>query len=207
MRATHIRSIVEGPLAAAGFVVEDVTVSPAGKRSVVRVFVDRSLDAVAADDPSSRVAPLSLDEVADATRAVSDALDADSSTGSGPYVLEVSSPGVDRPLTERRHLRRNVGRLVRLTLADGSTAEGRISAVFPDTVVLTPADGAGAPREIAVDEVRSGRVVVEFGALPDEDDAAADDLDEVDALDGDEDLDDLDDLDDPDGLDDPEEDD
>ena len=84
--------------------------TPAGRRRVVKVLVDRDLgDADVATEPTD---PLTLDEVADATRVVSDALDAGDLMGEQPYTLEVSSPGVGRPLTEPRHFRRNVGRLV-----------------------------------------------------------------------------------------------
>ena len=171
MQARVVRSLVEGPLSAVGLVVEDVTVSPAGRRSVVRIAVDRSLAALPAADDSSPVAPLSLDDVADATRVVDGVLDSAAELGSAPYVLEVSSPGVDRPLTQWRHLRRNVGRLVTLRLHDGGTAAGRLLAVGPDLLALAadPATGEGPARsELRVDAVREGRVVLEFGHLHDE---------------------------------------
>lgn len=121
-----------GPL---GLVVEDVRVTPAGKRRLVRVLLDRDLSGLVADETSS-VSPLSLDEVADATRELSAALDDSEVMGQAPYVLEVSSPGVERPLLEPRHYRRNVGRLVVVTRGDGSALAGRITAAGPDTVTL-----------------------------------------------------------------------
>ena len=185
MSAQRIRTVLEAPLLRAGWVLEDLTVSPAGRRSVVRVAVDRDLGYLGAD-ASTPVPPVSLDEVADATRVVDAALEAASDTLAGvlpgAYVLEVSSPGVDRPLTLPRHLRRNVGRLVSLTLADGSAAAGRIASVDAETVTLRPDTGVAgvaavrAVRAVPLPEVRSGRVVVEFGRLPDE-------LDELDELD------------------------
>ena len=67
-------------------------------------------------------AGVTLDDIAEVSRAVSDVLDAnDDGMGRTPYVLEVTSPGVDRPLTEHRHWRRNVGRLVKVTLVEGGT--------------------------------------------------------------------------------------
>lgn len=115
MSVELIRSALAGPVADLGLIVEDLAVARAGRRQVVRLAVDRDLDALALADDRTPVPPLSLDEVADATRVVSDALDRLDALGEAPYVLEVSSPGVDRPLTQPRHLRRNVGRLVVLT--------------------------------------------------------------------------------------------
>ena len=115
--ADHIRPTLQEALAHSGLVLEDVAVTPAGRRRVVKVLVDRDLgDAVVVSEPT---APLSLDEVADATRLVSDALDATDVMGAQPYTLEVSSPGVGRPLAAPHHYRRNVGRL--LTVQHGGT--------------------------------------------------------------------------------------
>ena len=187
MQAGRVRSLVEVPLAAAGLVVEDVAVSAAGRRSVVRIAVDRSLADLAHDDVGSVVAPLSLDEVADATRIVDTALDADPSLGDAPYVLEVSSPGVGRPLTQQRQFRRNVGRLVRLRLVEGTTVAGRILSAAGAAQVA----GDTTAIEIPLAQVRDGRIEVEF-ARPDDSD-----LDDADFDDADLDLD-VDDLDESD---------
>jgi ribosome maturation factor RimP len=116
----RVLALLEPVVTAAGFDLEDLTVSAAGKRSVVRVLVDKD-------------GGVTLDDVADVSRLVSEALDAadeqDPTLLGTSYVLEVSSPGVDRPLTEQRHWRRNTGRLVAAALRDGSTVEGRITAV------------------------------------------------------------------------------
>ncbi len=160
MSVELIRSALAGPVADLGLVVEDLAVARAGRRQVVRVAVDRDLDALALADDRTPVPPLSLDEVADATRVVSDALDRVDALGAAPYVLEVSSPGVDRPLTQPRHLRRNVGRLVVLTPTDGEPVTGRILAVGPAQVLLDTERGEVA---VPVDRVRSARVEVEFG--------------------------------------------
>lgn len=191
MHADRIRALLEAPLLEAGWVVEDLTVSPAGRRSVIRVAVDRDL-AVLGDDATTPVAPVSLDEVAEATRVVDAVLDAEAVARllPGAYVLEVSSPGVDRPLTRPRHLRRNVGRLVQLRLADGTQAAGRIASVDADTVRLLPdpgLTGSDEARSVPVADVRSGRVVIEFGRVdePDEPDVPdrPDDSDEPDESD------------------------
>lgn len=188
MQASLVRSIVEAPLSGVGLVVEDVTVSAAGRRSVVRIAVDRSLASVAATDTTSLVPPLSLDEVADATRAVDAALDADPRVGNAPYVLEVSSPGVDRPLTLPRHLRRNVGRLVRLRLKDGAERAGRIVSVS-DLVISLAADPAADPAsgsgDVPLEQVRDGRVIIEFGRIDEVDLDGPDDVDDDDVDDDD----------------------
>ncbi|HEU4674915.1 MAG TPA: ribosome maturation factor RimP [Motilibacteraceae bacterium] len=155
--------------------LEDVQVTPAGKRRLVRVVVDADggigLDAVAL--VSQRVSSV-LDESADADRAL----------GGSPYVLEVSSPGVDRPLTEPRHWRRAHGRLVTATLREGGEVTGRVLRADEEQVVLAVGD-AGAERALALAEVAKGRVQVEFsrpGAdeVPAEGDAGQPDDDETD---------------------------
>jgi ribosome maturation factor RimP len=105
-----------------------------------------------------------LDDVAEASRAVSQALDDSEVMGQAPYVLEVSTPGVDRPLVEQRHFARNTGRLVRVRLADGSTVDGRVQSA-DDRLVLTipgPKKGMTATRELEWAEVARGAVQVEF---------------------------------------------
>lgn len=113
-----------------GLLVEDVTVVPAGKRRLVRVLVDRDVALEKAVEES--IEPVTLDEVTDATRVIDAELEASDVMGEQPYVLEVSSPGTDRPLTLPRHFARNVGRLVTVTLHDESKVAGRITRRRPD---------------------------------------------------------------------------
>jgi ribosome maturation factor RimP len=140
--AQDLRAMLEPVLAALGLVVEDITVTPAGKRRLVRVLVDTDLRGLDAGDTTTTVPSPSLDEVAEATRAVSDALDESDVMGAAPYVLEVSSPGVGRRLTTRDQLRRQVGRLVEVTPAPGSDAHdaqghtGRLLEVGADTLTI-----------------------------------------------------------------------
>src|SRR5689334_8707872 len=112
----------------------EATVTTAGARRVLRVLVDRDVSDLDPADATSTVEPLSLDEVADATRVVGDTLDRLDLMGERPYTLEVSSPGVGRPLTGYAALRRNVGRLVTLTVEDGPTVTGRLLAVTHDDI-------------------------------------------------------------------------
>ena len=159
--AEGVRAVLEPVVGALGLALEDVVVSPAGSRRLLRVVLD------VADGTGS----LSLDAVAEASHAISAALDADDDVMDGrAYVLEVTSPGVDRPLTEPRHFRRNVGRLVQLTLADGTDVTGRIAAA--DDVLALTVEGAKkgmtTRREIPWDDVRRGQVQVEFKSLDDQ---------------------------------------
>jgi ribosome maturation factor RimP len=197
----RVVEVVEPIAVAAGYDLEDLAVVRMGRRHVVRVTIDRD-------------GGLTLDDVADVAREISVALDAaEASSGElivGEYQLEVSSPGVDRPLTLPRHWRRNIGRLVRVKVS-GHTVVGRVLDADEDGVRL---DVDGTEREVAFADLGSGRVEVEFHRLDEIDD---DDLveftgvDDDDADDGDD--DDLDDndvddvLDERDGDDDEEDDD
>jgi ribosome maturation factor RimP len=164
-----VRGLAGEAAAAAGLVVEDVAVQTAGRRRVVRVIVDL---------PPTEQGGVPMDAVATVSQLLSQRLDDSDAMGGTPYVLEVSSPGVDRPLTERRHWLRARGRLVKVTLRDGSTASGRLTEVGDEGLVV---DG----RPVVWDTVVRGRVEVEFtrpdGAGEDEpgedasDDEAADD--------------------------------
>ncbi len=145
MATERLRPAIDGPLAGLGLTVQDLTVTPAGRRRVVRVVVDRDLSGLAASDTTSPVPPLSLDEVAEATRVVSDVLDSSALMGEQPYVLEVTSPGVDRPLHGRHQFRRNVGRLVTVVTDGGDGCTGRILSVSGDSVEIeTAAQGRTA---------------------------------------------------------------
>ena len=189
--AQEIKAALEPVLAPLGLVVEDVSVSPAGKRRVVRVHVDSDISDLDPTDTTSPVPPMSLDMVAEATRAVSDELDADDVLGQSPYVLEVSSPGVGRPLTSRDQLRRQVGRLVEVVHGDG-TDTGRLVEVGADRLTLAVEATRKTPaREVTLDldTVQRGVVQVEFkraepagssGPAGDH----ADDADDVDEADG-----------------------
>ncbi|GAC1443673.1 MAG: ribosome maturation factor RimP [Mycobacteriales bacterium] len=136
--------------------LENVDVSRAGKRSVVRVVVDKD-------------GGVSMDDVADVSRVVSgalDQLDEQDPSALGPsYVLEVTSPGVDRPLTAARHWRRNVGRLVTVALREGPTVTGRVMSADDDLVQL---DVVGERRTLAMGDVVRGTVQVEFSRKGDE---------------------------------------
>jgi ribosome maturation factor RimP len=146
----RLREQLEPEVTAAGYDLEDLTVTAAGKRSVVRVVVDQD-------------GGVTLDDIADVSRTISDALDALDEREPGvlgaTYVLEVSSPGVDRPLTAARHWRRNLQRLVTATLRDGGAVTGRVVAAEDESVTL---DVDGVERVLALPDVARGVVQVEF---------------------------------------------
>ena len=142
----RVEAELVGPLAALGVDVEAVELTPAGKRRVLRVAVDRD-------------GGVTLDDVADATREVSRVLDESDVMGEMPYTLEVTSRGVDRPLTLPRHWRRNADRLVKVTLVEGGEVTGRIVASSDSGATL---DVDGARREVAYDDVARALVQVEF---------------------------------------------
>jgi ribosome maturation factor RimP len=142
----ELRELLEPLVNRTGFDLEGFTVTPVGRRRQLRVVVDSD-------------GGIDLDDVATLSEAISTALDASDVMGAGPYVLEVTSPGVDRPLTEPRHWRRAAGRMVRAPLADGATVVGRVVGADDETVVL---DVAGDERRFRYTELGRGRVQVEF---------------------------------------------
>jgi ribosome maturation factor RimP len=167
MRDAAIEAVVSPVLEGFGLELDALEVVPAGKRRVVRIVVD-------GDGPKGR-GPL-LDDIASASRAVSDALDGSPVMGQAPYTLEVSSRGVGRPLTEARHWRRNTTRLVRVDLVDGSQLTGRIAEAGADTVEL---DVEGTPREVPYAEVTKALVQVELNRkLSDDDEPDEDEIDD-----------------------------
>ena len=135
----------------AGYDLDDISVTTAGRRNLVRVTVDAD-------------GGIDLDAVAIVSRVVSDALDEleEGSAGSrilaGAYTLEVSSPGVDRPLTEPRHWRRATGRLVKVDLSGKSTT-GRVRGVDDTGVSI---EVSGRTRSVGWSDLGRGRVQVEF---------------------------------------------
>jgi ribosome maturation factor RimP len=142
----RVRDALEPVVAGAGYDLEDVSITAAGRRSVVRVIVDRD-------------GGLDLDAVADISRVISDALDGDAVMGDSPYTLEVSSPGVDRPLTQPRHWRRAVGRLVQAAVTDGGAVTGRVRSADDAGVTF---DVDGAERVVSYADIGPGHVQVEF---------------------------------------------
>jgi ribosome maturation factor RimP len=130
--------------------LESVRLKAAGRRRLLRVVVDSDRG-------------VSLDDAAAVSRELSAALDAAAVMGDFPYTLEVSSPGVDRPLTDPRHWRRAVGRLVRVTVADTGATVGRIVSADSEGVTLDVDGDPNTRRRFPYAVLGAGAVQVEFG--------------------------------------------
>ncbi|HXO23542.1 MAG TPA: ribosome maturation factor RimP [Streptosporangiaceae bacterium] len=150
--------VIRPVIAAAGLDLESVRVSAAGRRRLLRVVVDSDRG-------------VSLDDAATVSRELSAALDTVAVMGDFPYTLEVSSPGVDRPLTDPRHWRRAAGRLVQVTVTDSSGARpvtGRIAAADADEVILDVEGDPENRRRFPYAALGPGAIQVEFGHPPSE---------------------------------------
>jgi ribosome maturation factor RimP len=165
-----LRALLEPVVERSGAELEDLTEQRAGSRRLLRVVVDRD-------------GGVSLDDIADVTRSVSDALDAYDGFGDGAYVLEVTSPGVDRPLTTPRHWRRATGRLVKATLAAGGELVGRVVAADDESVTLLVEQAqpqtkqsqtqTQTQRSLSYGEIAKARMQVEFNRAGDAEDEDA----------------------------------
>jgi ribosome maturation factor RimP len=149
----RLTRVLEPVVRSAGLDLESVRIAAAGRRRLLRVVVD-------ADGGPG------LDDIAVLSRSLSAELDNSGVMGETAYTLEVSSPGVDRPLTAERHWRRAKGRLVRVPLAPGApgypdTVLGRVIMARPDGVVL---EVGGQRLEFGYQELGPGQVQVEFGS-------------------------------------------
>jgi len=147
--ATRVEQTLTPVVAAEGFDLEGVEVQAAGRRRVVRVLVDR-------DDG------VTLDHIAALTSVLSTTLDDTNAMGELPYVLEVSSPGVGRPLTLPRHWRRNISRLAKVTCGDGEVLVGRVVASDEMAVTLDEVAGESQVRTVSFDDIAEAHVEVEF---------------------------------------------
>lgn len=139
----NLTELLSPAIKSAGFVLEEVKVTPAGKRRIVAVIIDGE-----ERNPS-------LDEVTVVSRKVSDILENYSQLGDLPFTLEVTTPGVDRPLTLPRHWRKNVGRLVKITPTEGDPFTSRITSATNELVVLES-------REIRFSDVKRAVIEIEF---------------------------------------------
>ncbi|MDI5965314.1 ribosome maturation factor RimP [Streptantibioticus silvisoli] len=148
----RLRALLEPPATASGLDLEEVEVTPAGKRRVLRVVVDSD-------------SGVSLDAVAAFSRRISETLDESDAMGGAPYTLEVTSPGTDRPLTGPRQFRRNIGRLIAFTLVGGGELTARLLSLDEDGMDLEVPGVKGrkpTARRLELAEVAKARVEVEF---------------------------------------------
>jgi ribosome maturation factor RimP len=159
MRTSQLPGVLTPILAQFDLELEAVEVIPAGKRQLLRVVVD--------GDGATGTGPL-LDDLAEASKALSAALDSSDAVGNSAYTLEVSTRGIGRPLERPAHWRRNRGRLVSVTTRDGATVTGRISGSDEQSAQL---DVDGHPRTLALADVTSALIQVELNRRVEEDPA------------------------------------
>lgn len=148
----RLRRLIEPAVADLGLDLEGVELAAAGSRRVLRVAVDQD-------------GGVDLDTVAEATRAVSGAVGTsagDAVLGDRPYTLEVSSPGVSRPLTLPRHWRRNTGRLVQVRRHQGEPVTGRVRSHDEDPAGGVVLEVSGQAVHVPYSDVRRAKVQVEM---------------------------------------------
>jgi ribosome maturation factor RimP len=136
----QVLAVITPAIESLGFYIEDITITSAGKRSMLTVIVDGDTH-------------LSLDQVTVATKAISEIVENLPTLGNNPFTLEVTSPGLDRPLTKPRHWRKNQDRLIKIVFNDGKEKMGRIkdsteSSVTVDEQVINFADIKRATLEV-----------------------------------------------------------
>jgi ribosome maturation factor RimP len=136
----QVLAVITPAIESLGFYIEDITITSAGKRSMLTVIVDGDTH-------------LSLDQVTVATKAISEIVENLPTLGNNPFTLEVTSPGLDRPLTKPRHWRKNQDRLIKVVLTDGKEIMGRIkdsteSSVNVDDQTINFADIKRATLEV-----------------------------------------------------------
>ena len=137
-----VSDAVTPALSALGFYLEDVTITSAGRRSMLTIIVDGDTH-------------LSLDQVTSATKAIGEIVESIQSLGETPFTLEVTSPGLDRPLTKPRHWRKNIDRLVKIVLLDGKEVKGRIKAANEVSATVDES-------EIKFSDIKRASLEVEF---------------------------------------------
>lgn len=134
----------------AGYFLEDVNLVSPGKHRIVTVIVDGAQS-------------LSLDEVTVASKLVSELLDQASFMGDAPFTLEVTSPGIDRPLTLPRHFTKNIDRLVKVTKIDGTSFTGRILSNTESEITLSVTEKKETKEvTISLTEIKRAQVEIEF---------------------------------------------
>ena len=144
---TNLTELLTPAINSLGFVLEEVKVTPVGKRRIIAVIVDQELK-----NPN-------LDEVTVVSREISNILDNYSQLGDQPFTLEVTTPGVERPLTLPRHWQKNIGRLVKIVLVDGQTRVGRIQSISNHSFVI---EDSGKTFELEFSEIKRAQIEIEF---------------------------------------------
>ena len=138
----QVLAVITPAIESLGFYIEDITITSAGKRSMLTVIVDGDTH-------------LSLDQVTVATKAISEIVENLPTLGNNPFTLEVTSPGLDRPLTKPRHWRKNQDRLIKIILNDGKEVTGRIKDSNESSVKVDQ-------QEISFADIKRATLEIEF---------------------------------------------
>ena len=151
----QISELVTPAVSDLGFYLEDVHVATPGSHRIVTCIVDGD-------------ASLNLDQVTSVSRVISELLDEAAFMGETPFTLEVTSPGVDRPLTQPRHFAKNVDRLLKIIKLDGSEVSGRILSNTDQDVTLTVAvKKETIEHTVSLSEIKRAVVEIEFNRKDD----------------------------------------
>jgi len=146
----QISQLVTPAVEAQGFFLEEVQLVSPGKHRIVTCIVDGE-------------SSLNMDQVTAVSRAISELLDEAPFMGETPFTLEVTSPGVDRPLTKPRHFAKNHDRLLKVVKLDGDVVTGRIAANSEDEVTLTVTDKKDIKDVVvAFADIKRATVEIEF---------------------------------------------
>lgn len=145
--ANNLTELLGPVITKAGFVLEEITVTPVGKRRLVAVVIDRE-----ESNPS-------LDEVTVVSKEVSAILDNYSQMGEMPFTLEVTTPGIDKPLVLPRHWKKNIGRLVKITPTQGEKYIARIQSFADDKVTLESKNESSV---VPLSDIAKAQIEVEF---------------------------------------------
>ncbi len=145
--ANNLTELLSSVITKAGFVLEEVTVTPVGKRRLVAVVIDR-------EDTNP-----SLDEVTVVSKEVSAVLDNYSQMGEMPFTLEVTTPGIDKPLVLPRHWKKNIGRLVKITPKQGEKYVARIQGFTDNQITL---ELKNESLIVSLSDIAKAQIEVEF---------------------------------------------
>jgi ribosome maturation factor RimP len=151
----QISELVTPAVSDLGFYLEDVHVATPGSHRIVTCIVDGD-------------ASLNLDQVTTVSRVISELLDEAPFMGETPFTLEVTSPGVDRPLTQPRHFAKNIDRLLKIVKLDGSEVTGRILSNTDQDVTLTvTVKKEIIEQTVSLSEIKRAVVEIEFNRKDD----------------------------------------
>ena len=146
----QISELVTPALSQAGYFLEDINIVTPGQHRIVTVIVDGE-------------SALNLDQVTVASKLVSELLDEATFMGETPFTLEVTSPGIDRPLTLPRHFAKNVTRLLKVVKSDGEVVTGRIASNTDVDLTLTVTEKkATKDVVVALADIKRATVEIEF---------------------------------------------